>query len=321
MSKIGKVGVIVFFLFSIGAVISAFKLIGNIEEGQKKIEGLNITLQEKSSALVKIEEENATLKKEIEKERGLKEEIQRELNRKITNILKEAEKDKAEKIAWKNKFEDLKKTRTELENKYKEAQQAILNLREMLRESSPNIRANKVVKVPQQPSILPKEMIGGRVLVVAKPFLSLALDRDVVSGLHPVLSIYRKGELVRELDTKGIQYVTFIAGVSPGESSLLEGIKKNDRVTLNLLPGATGIFGSTFMKGEVLDVISQGFLNIDLGKEGLGNIEPVLSVYRDNKLFKKIVLKNIDHLTVVVEAGAGTKVKGIRKKDMVKFTP
>lgn len=318
MSKAGKVGTIVFFLFSIGAVITALKVVGDIEDGRKKIEDLTVSLNEKKAELVRVMEEKTTLEGDLRRERELKEEMRRKLSQKIEELREEVKEEKEKKVAWKNKFEDLVKTRIELGNKYREAQQTILNLQAMLKESPPDVKPQVIEdSLAETSPLLLSRRIGGEVMVIAKPFLSLELDREEIADLQLTLSIYRKGKLIKELATKGIRYTTLIARVSEEES--LEGIRENDRVNLSLTPGVTGIFNSSRMEGEVLDVINPGFLNIDLGEEGLGNVEPTLLVYRGGELFRKIELKDMDHLTIVVEASEGTAVKGVKKKDIVKI--
>jgi len=319
VSKAGKVGTIIFFLFSVGVVISALKLVGNIEEKRKEVDKLTVSLQAKETDLARVREEKTTLEKELETERDLKEQIQREMNLKIQGLLQKVAGEKEEKIAWKNKFEDLVETKNTLENKYREVQQLALNLQEMLKKSPPDVKT-QVLKIPSScsPSLLSKK-IGGEVLIIAKPFLSLALDEKELAGLQPTLSIYRKGKLIKELATQGIRYATVVARVDAAEA--LKGIKNDDRVSLLLSPGTTEMFGSSSMEGKVLDIISPGFFNIDLGKEGLENIQPVLLVYREDALFKKIALRDIEHLTVVVEIVKGTSIKGIRKADIVKLIP
>ena len=173
-----------------------------------------------------------------------------------------------------------------------------------------------VAAAPREALPLPSRKIGGEVRVVAQPFFSLELDREVVIGLQPALSIYRRDELVKKLAIRGIRHVALIARVARGES--LQGIRENDQVNLSLSPGVREMFSSP-LEGEVLDVIRPGFLNINLSKEGLGDVEPTLSVYRDGELFRKIELKDIDHLSITVEAIAS--IKGIRKRDIVRLTP
>ena len=329
MSKSGKVGVIVLFLFSIGAVISSLRVIGNIEEKRKEIGELTTSLEETSAELEKTSdeleetstelddarEEKTTLEGELKKEKESKEEIQKELNQKIEKIgelERKVEAEEEEKIAWKNKFEERARAMTELENKHKKAQQMVSNLQARLKGLPPGVEEQVVEAVPPV-------RIGGRVMVVARPFLSLELNQEVADDQKPTLSIYRKGSLIKELAVKKIRGAVLIAWVSPEES--LKGIREDDQVSLGLSPGAPGIFSLPHMEGEVLDVISPGFLNIDLGQEGLKNIEPTLSVYRGGELFGKIELKGMDRLTVSVEVVEGTNIGRIKKRDIVKLIP
>ncbi len=91
-------------------------------------------------------------------------------------------------------------------------------------------------------------------------------------------------------------------------------------MSLLLLPGVPGMFGSSPMEGEILDVINPGFLNIDLGQEGLENVGPTLSIYRGGKLFRKIELEKMEHLTAMVEVDKGAGIEEIREKDIVKIS-
>ena len=319
MSKLGKTGIIVLFLLSIGAVISALKIVGNIEQNWKTIEQLNTSLETKKAELTKVKEEKATLQQELKSEKELKERIQRELSRKINELQGALRREKADKIAWQNKFKALVKQKTELENRYKKAQQSVLNLQKRLNQISSNVQTPVAEAHSTGITSLPSKKIGGRVRIIVKPFLTLALNKEAVAGLHPALSIYQRGKLIKELSTKGIRYATVIVRVSGDES--LKGIRENDRIKLSLSPGVKGIFTSPGMKGKVLNVIKPGFLNIDLGREGLEKVQPILLVYRDGKLFRRIRLTSLDHLTIIVEAVTGTSIKGIRKRDLVKLTP
>lgn len=316
MSKVGKVAIIVFFLFSIGAVISALKIIGNIEDNRAKIETLSLSLKEKETELAGVTKEKVALEEGLKREKSLREVMEKRLSQRIDELRKAVDREEGAKVSWKNKFDNLTKKQIGLERKYKEAKQIILNLKELLKGSSPDIRP-QVSKTPSQVVSVPSEEIGGKIIAVVSPLLSVELNEDVVAGIRPTLFIYRKGKLVGELATKGIRYATLIAIADEGES--LRGIRENDRVSLSLSPGATEIFNSPNVEGKVLNVINPGFLNIDLGKEVLRDLKPVLLVYRGGKLFKKIKLKDMDHLTVVVEVVGEANIKGVRDKDIVKI--
>ncbi len=320
MSKLGKTGIIVFFLLSLGVVISALKVVGNIEQNRKTIEQLNTSLENTKAELTKTKEEKAILKQELKSEKELKERIQRELSRKINELQGDLRREKAEIIAWQNKLQAVVKQKTELESKYKKARQTVLNLQEMLKKTSLNGKI-PVAGVPstKKINVLPSKKIGGEVMIIAKPFLTLALNKEAVAGLHPALSIYQRGRLIKQLSTKGIRYATVIVRVSGNES--LKGIRANDRIKLSLSPGVKGIFTSPGMKGKILDVIRPGFLNIDLGREGLDRVQPILLVYRGGELFRRIKLTGLDHLTISVETVAGTNIRAIRKRDRVQLTP
>ena len=315
MSKKGKVGAIVFFLFSIGAVIFALKLIGNIEESRREIRKLTISLEDRNAELVRVREEKVTLREELKGEKELKEEIQRKLGRRIKELQEEVRREREEKVALKKKLEEPLKARVEWEEKHRELQQTIANLRARLEELPPGVEEQVVEILPVE---LPSVKMEGKVTVVAKPFLSLELNREVVAALKPALSIYRRNELIRKLDTKGIRHVNLVARVALEKS--LQGIRENDQVKLSLFPGVAEMFTAPRMEGEVLDVIRPGFLNIDLGREGLENVEPILLVYRDGELFRKIELKDMDSLTIMVEAVEGANIRGIRERDIVKLT-
>ncbi len=320
MSKSGKIGIIVLFLLSIGAVVSALKIVGNIEQNRKTIEQLNTSLENTKAELTKTKEEKATLKQELKSAKELKERIQRQLSRKINELQGELRGQKAETITWQNKFKALVRQKTELESKYKKARQTVLNLQNRPKNISSNVQTPVASEVPSTGvTSLPSKKVGGEVRIIAKPFLTLALSEEAVAGLHPALSIYQRGKLIKELATKGIRYATVIVRVSGNES--LKGIRENDRIKLSLSPGVKGIFTSPGMKGKILDVVQPGFLNIDLGREGLDRVQPILLVYRGGELFRRIRLMGLDHLTIVVETVTGTSIRGIRKRDIVKLTP
>ena len=319
MSKLKKVGTILFFLFSIGAVISTLRIIGNIEENRKEIDSLTVSLQEKNEELTQVRKEKASVEDELEKEKELKEEMRKELNQKIEELQGKVKEEQGKTVVWKNKFADLEKEKTELENKYKGQQQVISSLQEMLKKSSPNV-AVQTANVPSlNVSSLPSKKIEGEVMVVADPFLSLRLGKEAVAGFQPRISIYRKGKLVKEFDSRGVRWAALIVKVGDGES--LEGIKESDRVDLSLSPEVTKLFNTSRVEGKVLNVVRPGFLNINLGKEYLEDVQPILLVYRNGELFRKIKLKDIDRLTIVVEAAEGTSVKDIRGKDKAILIP
>lgn len=315
MSKLGKVGAILFFLFSVGIVISALKIIGNIEEGRKEIERLTTSLEERKAELASVKEERAVLEKELERVKGLKEKIERELNQKITELQEEMKREKEEKAILEKRFEEMVEEMAELEERYQEAQRVIADLGARLEE----LPREEIVQLPPEALLLlPPIRVEGEIVNVAWPFLSLELDREVVAALKPALSIYRRNELIRELDTKGIRHVNLVARVALEKS--LQGIRENDQVKLNLSPGVAEMFTAPRMEGEVLDVIRPGFLNINLGREGLENVEPILLVYRDGELFRQIELKDMDRLTIIVEAVLEANLRGIRERDIVKLT-
>lgn len=319
VSKLGKIGIIVLFLLSLGAVISALKVVGNIEQNRKTIEQLNTSLEKTKAELTKVKEEKATLAQELKSEKELKERIQRELSRKINELQVDLRGQKAETIAWQNKFKALMKQKTELESKYKKARQTVLNLQEMLKKTSLSGKIPLAGAHSTKIKVLPSKKIGGEVIFIAKPFLTLVLNKEAVAGLQPALSIYQRGRLIKQLSTKGIRYATVIVRVSGNES--LKGIRESDRIKLSLSPGVKGIFTSSGMKGKVLDVIRPGFLNIDLGREGLDRVQPILLVYRGGELFRRIRLTDLNHLTISVETAAGTSIRAIRKRDIVQLTP
>ena len=315
-------GTVVFFLFSIGIAISALRIIGNLEEGRKEIEGLTTSLEERNAELTNVKEERATLEKELEgereqleRERRLKEKLHRELNQKITELQGEVRREKEEKAALERGFEELKKERAGLEERYQKARQALVSLEVELEEPPPGVEEQVVEVLPPE---IPPVLVGGEVVSVAGPFLSLELDREVVAGIQPILSIYRRDELIKKLASQGIRGATLVARVAPEED--LEGIRKNDQVALGFSPDVAEMFILPYMEGEILDVIRPGFLNINLGREGLEDVQPILSVYRDGELFRKIELKDLNHLTILVEAVEEVNVRGIRERDRVKLT-
>lgn len=314
MSKKGKIGAIVFFLFSIGAVIFALKLIGSIEEGRKEAERLTASLEERKVELVSVKEERVALEKELERARGLKEKIERELSQKITELQEEIGREREEKVALKKRLEEPLKVRVKWEERYRELQQTIANLQARLEELPPVVEEQIVEILPVE---LPFVLVEGEVVSIASPFLNLELNREVVAALKPALSIYRRNRLIRELDTKGIRHVNLVARVAVEKS--LQGIRENDQVKLSLSPGVAEMFAAPRMEGEVLDIIRPGFLNINLGRKGLENVEPVLLVYRDGELFRKIELKDMDRLTIMVEAVLEANLRGIRERDTVKL--
>ncbi len=319
MSKKGKVGAIVFFLLSVGVVIFALRIIGDIEERRKEIERLTASLEERKVGLVSIKEERANLEKELEGVGGLKEKIERELGQEIIRLREEVGMEKEEKVALEKRFEELGKERATLEERYQQARQALVKLRVRLGELPPVVEEQVVeVPVPPEDLLLPLKKIGGEVINVVWPFLSLELDREVVAGLQPALSIYRRDELIRELNAKRIRHMTLVARVAV--ENVLQGIRENDQVKLSLSPGVTEMFTAPRIEGEVLDVIRPGFLNIDLGREGLENVEPILLVYRDGELFRKIKLKDMDRLTIMVEIVEEVDIRRIRERDIVKLT-
>ncbi|MCD5397421.1 hypothetical protein LR003_00605 [candidate division NPL-UPA2 bacterium] len=314
MSKKGKIGAIVFFLFSIGVVIFALKLIGSIEEGRKEAERLTASLEERKVELVSVKEERVALEKELERARGLKEKIERELSQKITELQEEIGREREEKVALKKRLEEPLKVRVKWEERYRELQQTIANLQARLEELPPVVEEQIVEILPVE---LPFVLVEGEVVSIASPFLNLELNREVAAALKPALSIYRRNRLIRELDTKGIRYVNLVARVAVEKS--LQGIRENDQVKLSLSPGVAEMFVAPRIEGEVLDIIRPGFLNINLGRKGLENVEPVLLVYRDGELFRKIELKDMDRLTIMVEAVLEANLRGIRERDTVKL--
>jgi hypothetical protein len=319
VSKLGKAGIIVFFLLSVGVVISALKIVGNIEQNRKTIEQLNVSLEKNKAELTKVKEEKTTLQQELKSEKELKEKIQRELSRKINELQGALSGEKAEKIVWQNKFKTLMKQKTALESKYRNVRQTVLNLQDRLKKISPKVQSPVAGAPSTKITSLPSRKIGGEVMIIAKPFLTLALNKEAVAGLQPALSVYQRGRLIQQLSTRGVRYATVIVRVSGNES--LKGIRDNDRIKLSLSPGVKGLFTSPGMKGKILDVIRPGFLNIDLGREGLDRVQPILLVYRGGELFRRIRLAGLDHLTISVETVAGTNIRAIRKRDIVQLTP
>lgn len=336
MSKKGKVGTIIFFLLSIGITISALKIIGNIEEGRKEIERLTASLEETMAELASVKEERTVLEEELElerecleKERRLTEKLQRELSQKIREIgglreeveglQREVRRGKEEKDALGKRFEELEKERAELEERYQDAQQVIANLQVKLEvklgELLPPVENIAVEDLPME---LPLVLVEGKVINTAWPFLNLELNSEVVADLKPALSIYRRNRLIKELDTKRIKGATIIVKVAlEGD---LEGIGENDQVALGFSQNVEEMFILPYMEGRILDVIRPGFLSINLGREGLEDAEPILLVYRDGELFRKIGLKSLDNLTILVETVEGTNIRGIREEDTVRLT-
>lgn len=329
MNKLGKVGTIVFFLFSIGIVISALKIVGNSEEKREEIERLTTSLEERNAELAQSKEEKAALETELEqererleRERRLKERIERELNQEIKelreevqDLQKEVRSEKEDKAALEKRFEELEKELAELEERYQKAQQTLTDLQARPGELPPRVEEPVVEILPPRPYLI---LVAGEVINVAQPFLSLELDREVVAGLMPALSIYREDELIKALVIRDIHHVTLVARAAIEKS--LQGIEETDQVKLSLSPGVTEMFTAPRMEGKVSGVIRPGFLNINLGQEGLENIEPILFIYREGELFRKIELKELNRLTLMVEAIEGANVRGIREGDRVTLT-
>lgn len=315
MSKAGKVGTIVLFIFSMGAVISALQLVGKLEESRKKVQELSLSLEEKEVALARVEKEKIALEEELGSERKLREAMETRLNQKIDELQKTVEREREEKLTLTKRVNDQMNTIEYLKKEYRETEQERLNLEKMLEGSSPEIKG----EVPGALPSVTSGAIGGKVMAVVSPLLSIELDEDAVAALRPTLSIYRKGKLIKEVATKGIRYLAVMARVNQEEH--LIGVRENARVSLSLLPGVSGIFNSPITEGKVLDVIKPGFLNLNLGREAFANMEPSLSIYQNNELVREIKVEWMEHVAMVVEVADEASLRGIGKKDIVEITP
>ncbi|MCK4262171.1 hypothetical protein KAU86_03000 [bacterium] len=319
---IRKSATIKLFLISLGAIIVVLKVVGSWEE---QIEALSSSLEEKEGQLIKVTREKDALEKEnecqkvafqeeLKQEKKLRNELRESLNRIAASLKKDLEKERKERATLEEEFKKLKTAKNFYEKEYKGIEQKWLALRKMVEEAAPEVKGQ--IEVPGEAiSALPSREIGGKLSYVYSPFLSIELEKGAAGDVKPTILVYRGEKLIKEVKAKQIHYMTMVARVA--EATSLKGIKENDQVKLNLLPGVSHLLESEKLSGKIWAVQSPSFLTVALGKEAGSTISPFLSVYRDGRLVKEMKLSRIEPVTIVVEVADKMTIKGIRENDRV----
>lgn len=328
MVRLGKGGTIILFLFSLGAIICALKVVGRFEEKREEIASLSLSLdgtkkeltdviQKKEALEEELKRQRVSLQKlqeELKQEKKLREELKESMNQKVAALKKDLEEEREKKVSLEKEFRKLKMSKNLLEDRFEEAHQKWLALKKMVEEAAPEVKGEVSPEVT--PALLSKE-IGGRVSYIYSPFLSIELEKEAAGDSKPTILVYRDKELIKQVKTKQIHYITMVARIS--DETSLEGIVENDQVRLNFLPGVKHLLESEKLSGKIWAVQSPGFLTVALGGEAALTISPALSIYRDDRLVKEMKLGRIDPVTIVVEAADEKAIKGIREKDRVEL--
>ncbi len=326
MVRLGKSGTVILFLISLGAIISALKVVGSWEEQRGRIEALSSSLEGKEAELTKVTQEKDILEKEVERqkvafreeleqEKKLREELQESLGRIVAALKKDLDQEKKEKQSLEGDVKELADAKSNLEKRLEESEQKRLTLESIIKEAPPDVKE----QVPEEITAptLPSKEIGGKVSYVYSPFLSIELEKEATGEVKPTILVYRGEKLIKEVKTKQVHYITMVARVS--DETSLEGIVENDQVRLNLLPGVSHLLESEKLSGKIWAVQSPSFLTVALGEETASTISPTLFIYRANRLVREMKLGRIDPVTIVVEAADKTAIKGIRQNDRVEI--
>lgn len=312
MTRLRKLGVVVFFVISVALLLFSLTVVGMVEEEGMRLRIVREEYQKLRENYEELAAQRDELKTQIaEKERALTEAIGKketlegfvnELEVRIEELTSSLEEEKRKGDALKKEVDKLIEKKADIEERHK---MELALLEEELRMTIARHELQVLAMTPAQDPT----MFTGRVVTVHPPdYLAIGIH-ELVAGARQI-ELFRRGKMVKELSIKGVPHATLLLRIPPGVS--LDGIKEGDEVELFLLPDAEDIM-AFLENGEVRDVIPPNFLNVDLGTAA--SLWPDVSIYRHGALVGRIVPEEI-YLSVIMEA---PDVRGIRRGDEVKI--